>query len=523
MRSILSTTAGGLCVLGLALAGCGGSDGGGSGADARPLASAAPSATTHADVTEPVRVAIPAKVTTLDPDIASNFTDARILHLVGGNLYVFTPDGRDVEPAIAESGRFGPGDRSFTVTLTAGARFSDGDPLTAEDVVATFQRAKADRANVYAGQLVPLAAVRAEGADAVRFTFTRPYPSWTTFLAYPNMAILKKSEIGARGEIPAVPTFAGAYVPDQRIKGNTFALARNADYPGPAPAAERLDMTVVADPNSRVQQTRGGQVDVAFDPPPSQLRSLTGSVLRQVQPGFGFVYLNMDNGGEILRDVRVRKAISLALDRTRISSVGFAGQAPPLSGFFPTSMEGHVEAAKPDPAAARALLRGTACESGCELSILLNSGYADWAPNVAVVVQNSLAPIGIKTSIASTDDATFSEKQPDQIDMALALFADYSNVPEGLPAYCLDAKAGFASCASGYDSRAATAAVEALSVAGDAQARTAATDEINRLFADDAPYATLTDTIYALAVSKDVAGLVSFSPTALFDVARLEQ
>lgn len=523
MRSFLSKTAGGLCVLGLAFAGCGGDDDGGSGAAARPLSSDAPIATTHADVTEPLRIAVPAKVSTLDPDIASSFIDGRVLHLVGGNLYVFTPDGRAVEPAIAESGRFGPGNRSFTVAIKPGARFSDGDPLTAADVVATFRRAKADRANVYAAQVAPLTTVRAEGADAVRFTFNRPYPSWTTFLAYPNMSILKKSEIGARGELPAVPTFAGAYVPDGRIKGNAFTLTRNAEYPGPAPAVERLDMTVVADPNARVQQTRGGQVDVAFEPPPSQLRSLTGSVLRQVQPGFGFVYLNMNNGSEILSDANVRKAISLALDRKRISSVGFAGQAPPLSGFFPASMDGHVDAAGPDPAAARALLRGTACERGCELSILLNSAYADWAPNVAVVVQNSLRPIGIATRISSTDDATFNERQPDEIDMALALFADYSNVPEGMPAYCLDAEAGFASCASGYDSSAATDAVNALSVAGDEQASAAAIDEINTLFADDAPYATLTDTIYALAIGEQAAGLVSFSPTALLDVARLEQ
>lgn len=496
--------------------------GGGDNGATKPDLEMAPVVTTHADVTEPLTLSVNAKTGTLDPLLVTATHDVRLLKLIGGTLFELTPDSSEVTPSLASGSELSEDGLQYTVTLKDGATFTDGTPLTAADVVATFERARSYEANAYVGQIAPLSAVEAVDHGTVRFTFTRPYPSFETFLAYPNMAILKAAEIGADLAIPAVPTFAGAFSVEGDYFSNKFSLERYAEFAGDAPAAKTIDVVVVTDANSRIQQVRTGQIDFAVDPLPSQLSSLEGDVLPQVTESVGFYYLNMNNKGDITADVNVRKAISLALDRGQIANIATGGYAKPMSGFFPEAFaSGYAGDVEKDVAAAQKLLDGTACAEGCELSLLVSE---EWAQQAAVVIQQNLAEIGITASIESAERQVEIGRLFDaDFDLNVGLFGDYSSVPEGLPGYCLQYSAGYLSCLSSYESADIETAVNELTLALDNSAKTAALDRVNEIFLADQPYATISGLTAAAAVSKDAAGVLSMGSTNLIHVATLSE
>ena len=90
----------------------------------------------------------------LDPDIGFANQALSAFHLIGGNLYEIRANGKTV-PGLAQSGAASANGLKWTFHLRAGLRFSDGTPLTSADVKATFDRAKADKSNGYAGLLLP--------------------------------------------------------------------------------------------------------------------------------------------------------------------------------------------------------------------------------------------------------------------------------------------------------------------------------------------------------------------------------
>ena len=261
-------------MLGLAVGACGGGDSGSSndtGASNKSSggtdAGQAPFTTTPKAEVASLNAAYSDKLQNLDPIVAGNTTDIVIVNLLNGNLFAFPLSGTgEVEPSLAESGEFGPDNKSFEVKLKDGLTFSDGKPLTAEDVVATIERAKKSKTTIFAAHYAPISKVTAVDDTTVKFEFSRAYPSFKVLLAYPNFGILESSQIGKDGSIPKVPVGAGQYVADGSPFGNKFTLKRNDRYgAGPKPAAAQLVFTVESDPTARLQQLASGQFDFAYD------------------------------------------------------------------------------------------------------------------------------------------------------------------------------------------------------------------------------------------------------------------
>ena len=481
----------------------------------------APLVSTHENVESPMTVAIPSRPTTLDPLMIMSLHDGSLMNLIGGTLMKLTPDASAVTPALAEKAEFSEDGLSYTVTLKEGTTFSDGSELSSEDVVATFERALNLETNLYVGQTAPLASVAAIDDRAIKFDFTRPYPSFETFLAYPNMSILKKSEIAADLSIPDTPTFAGAYAPVGNYFANSFELERFDGYVGPTPAAKKLEFSAVPDVNTRLQQVRTGQVDFVSDIAPNELTSLSGDALPQVPDAVGAYILNMNNTSGLTADVKIRKAISLALDREQLAQIITAGYNTPLAGFFPSGLsEGYAGQTAKDVEAAKSELKGTECEDGCEISLISSD---EWSQQAAVVIQQNLAEIGIEVTIDPMEKQIMGERYTSaDFELGMLSFGDYSSVAEGFPAYCLQYSAGYQSCMSSYQSADAEVAVNELALALDEESRAAAMDVVNDVFLRDQPYATLVSGFPAgAAISTDASGVLCVGNTLLFHVAEL--
>lgn len=481
---------------------------------------AAPVVSTHEEVTKPLTLAINARATTLDPLTVTTTHDVRLLQIMSGTLFELMPDSSKVKPSLAASSELSEDGLRYVVKLKEGAKFADGSPLTADDVVATFKRAQSFKSNAYVGQIKPVEAIQALDSNTVEFKFTRPYPSFETFLAYPNMAILKATEIAPDLTVPKTPTFAGPYKFTGDYFSNAFTFERNENFAAEMPAAKTIKVVVVTDASNRIQQVRTGQVDFAIDPLPSQISSLSGNVLPQVTESVGFYYLNMNNKGSALSDPNIRKAIGLAVDRDQIGGIASGGNSAPLSGFFPPAYaQGYSGETSRNVDGAKKLLEGTACANGCDLTLLASE---EWSQQAGVVVQQNLSDVGIKVKIESVEKQVEVERLfNSEFDLQLGLFGDYSSAPEGLPAYCMQHSAGYLSCLSGYDSPEAEKAVEELMLALNEADTKQARDKVNELFVKDQPFVTLSGLTAAAAVSESAKGVISVGATNLIHVAKV--
>jgi peptide/nickel transport system substrate-binding protein len=239
--------------------------------------------------------------------------------------------------------------RRDSVTLAfevdARARWHDGVPVTARDVVFTFGRAKNPSISPRLVNLLrQITSVTAENDRTVVFRFSRPYSEQlydATFHVAPIPAHLLAAlpeEEAARSAIMDKPIGSGPYRWVRSVPGQFVELAANPDFFLGSPRVERVILRLAADPAARLNLILSGQADAMDNIPPPQdnLRRVAADPdLRMISvpsPAVGYLLFNQRDPRNrtrphpILADVRVRRAITLGLDRRRLVQAVFGAQ-----------------------------------------------------------------------------------------------------------------------------------------------------------------------------------------------------
>lgn len=309
-----------------------------------------------------LRVAVEAGPTSLDPHFASLITN------IAFSRHVFQPlmeqDHRqDLRPAIAQAFRV-VDDTTWEVTLDPRARFHDGSPVTAEDIAFTISRAgdvpNSPSSFRYATR--PIAAVEAVDATTIRLRTHQPTPLLPNFLALVMIVSKKHGEGAQTADYNAGRAMVGTG-PFRHVSwqpGSPVVMERNPNFHGAAPAFARVEFRPIANAGARVAALQAGDVDLIEIVPPDHFARFRQDAARfsvAESPSNRLLFLTLDSdredspfvrgkdGGRIanpLRDPRVRRALSLAINREAIVSRVLQGQAlaagdlgPP--GYFGTS------------------------------------------------------------------------------------------------------------------------------------------------------------------------------------------
>ncbi|MCC6830895.1 MAG: ABC transporter substrate-binding protein [Thermoleophilia bacterium] len=502
-------TAGAFAVLaGLTVAGgaCGGDDDttatGGEGAQA-----AAPTSLT---------IAFGSKLQTLDPDLILDPTGNVTLHLIGATLLEATADGS--APGLAESAEPSDDGLTWTITLKPGLAFSDGTPLSSADVKATFDRNRNDKANVNPTLWQPIRAVEAPDDTTVTLRLTRPYPSLEQVLTYPQFTIFPAGSVGKKSFYEA-PVSAGPYVLDSWGGSNTVKLSANPAYPGSKPVTASVTLETVPDANSQLAQVQSGQIDIAYTLPPNLASQITAPAIRAVTPLYGLQTLTMRTTAAPLDDVRVRKAIAAAIDRSQLSQTVWTGAVKPLAGLWPSTMSGHDASwsTARDVEGAKASLAGTACASGCKLDLTYSSETYPEQQLEAPIVQANLKDIGIDVQLNNVDAATYyTALGGDGLQLGLAPLFDFADIPDGITTYGLleGSATNFSRFGLPGVDRVVARANEAT---GDA--RPAALAAVSDLLTEHMPWTPLTDR-GQVSAARLPASVVAVLPSSLVGVVR---
>jgi peptide/nickel transport system substrate-binding protein len=336
----------------------------------------------------------------------------------------------DYTPALAREWEW-EGDTAVTFQLRDDVRWHDGARTSAWDVAFTFERA-IDPATAFpnATDLAPWKHVSVTDSFTVRFgvePHVEPLLTWVFLPIMPKHAL--DSIPAARMQQAAfnyAPIGNGPFRFVEYQAGDRWIFAANEEFPeslGGRPWLDRVVWRVIPENSAQVTELRTGGVDLILSPRAEDLAQLEADpgIRAIIKPSRQYQFVGWNGRREPLGDARVRRALSLALDRPEILDVLRGGYGTLAAGPIDPSHWAYPDAVQPlsfDTIAARALLAeaGIADRTGdgildlpngrpfdIELKIPANSAFNR---DLAQIVQADLAAIGVRVNIRTTEFAT---------------------------------------------------------------------------------------------------------------------
>jgi len=318
------------------------------------------------------------------------------------------------EPGLAESWEVAPDGKNWTFHLRKGLIFADGDPLTADAVVYSFQRVlKLQKSPCWLfSDVLGLTEESITAPDDYTVkVVTNGAPSnivltmmGNTLSGVLNPRIVKEHEVdGDMGQAWLTDHSAGAGpynldVWDRKIK---VVLKANENYWKGAPEIKTVILQDIPEPTDQLLLLKKGDIDVAWDLTAEQANSLKGGpdVSVVTTPSQSDEYVGMNAGWGPFKDVRVRQAVKYAIDYNAIIDKVMTGFAINNQQFLPVGYFGYVENNPyyQDIEKAKALMAEAGYADGFDVELVTNT--TERRETEAVVVQENLAKIGVRATV----------------------------------------------------------------------------------------------------------------------------
>jgi oligopeptide transport system substrate-binding protein len=281
----------------------------------------------------------------LDPQLVSDLASTRIAADLFEGLTRFDAKG-EAEAGLAQSWQTSMDGRLWTFRLHPGLRFSDGQPLTAKVFEQAFRRIQDKRSGSPHGALFGvIEAINASDARTVVVQLRTPFPQLPALLAHPAMAALPFHRIEAAGERwtaerPLVTS--GAYRLTEWRLSQQLTLEANPEWHGGTPRTQRVIWKPMENLNSAMRLVLAGGADIGSEYTPARhhwLREHHRDIARNA-PFLGTYYFAFNTRKPPFDDVRVRRALSMAIDREWIASKMVDAGNLPAWGLLPPGLDG---------------------------------------------------------------------------------------------------------------------------------------------------------------------------------------
>jgi peptide/nickel transport system substrate-binding protein len=349
----------------------------------------------------------------LDPgDAESAITPFMVLYALHDALVKPMPAGQ-MTPSLAEAWTVSPDGKTYDFVLRNGAKFHNGDPVTADDVKFSFERYKGGGAKLLKDKVKE---VQVLDPRRVRFLLKDAWPDFMTFYGTTATAaawVVPKKYVEKVGDdgFSKAPIGAGPYRFVALTPGIEMVLEAFDGYWRKAPSVKRLVFKSVPDETTRAAALKRGEVDIAYflnGPVAEDVRRTPGLKLSAARTNAVFFldFVDQWDPKSPWHDRRVRLAASLAVDRKAINeaeSLGFSG----LTGNI---VPRHMEFALPidshpyDPKRAKQLLVEAGYPNGFDGGeISPNPPYFTMAEAIAT----NLGAVGIRVKLRTMERAAW--------------------------------------------------------------------------------------------------------------------
>jgi len=346
---------------------------------------------------------------TLDPANHYSISATSVLRHIFDPLVDVTNESKFV-PALAESWR-AVNDTTWRFVLRQGVRFHDGTPFTADSVVYTLRRVRENTKLIKAFVYQDIESVEKEGDHAVVVRTRRPFGSLPAHLTM--LGMLPPSAAGQEEAFFQKPIGTGPFRFVRWTHGDHIVLQANPAYWKPGiPRVEQVTFRFIPELSTRAAGVRSGELHVIDRVPPDLVQTLKGSPGVRVLdiPAVETQRWHFQLARDPVKDIRVRRAISLAIDRNVIIQDLLLGYGRPVVSPVPPGLIGHTNLGqKPyDPQKARALLREAGHREVTIDWVLMKDLYPKQL-EIAQAVAAMLGEVGIRVNIKNLEIATARE------------------------------------------------------------------------------------------------------------------
>ena len=328
-------------------------------------------------------------------------------------LVELVPGNTEPQPALATSWSVNKAGTLYTFHLREGVDFSNGQPLTAKDVIFSLERARTSP-----GGCEPLAQpwkqLSTPSPTTVQLRLRAPYPTLIDSLTVPCFAVISSDAFKHEGakQFGLHPVGTGPFMLESATPGFTaVTVVRNPHYwRSGQPYLNSVVFNQVENQNSRILAVRSGAASIALGIPYSQVATLksTPGVRMLVQPLWGSSLNVVNTRSTPLNQINVRKALEYAIPYQQIIKSIFKGLGQQSNSIWGTDMK-YWDSSVPyfnyDVAKAKQLLRSSSVPNGFNLTLDVESGESA-NELMASILQSSWAQMGVHVKVQTLPFAT---------------------------------------------------------------------------------------------------------------------
>lgn len=487
---------------------------------------------------------------TLDPSRQYELTSPIVMGACYERLVTIQPpDIRTIHLQLAEKMDISQDVTTYTFTLRQGVRFSSGNPLTAADVIFSFNRLRElkDNPSWLADVIEQMEAV---DQRTVRITLTEPNAAFAAMLVSPNFSVLDSTVVKQQGgtDQPGADKTdkatewlnqnsagSGPFILKSWVKEQEIVMERNPNYWGQPAALERVIIRHIPDPTTQRQLLESGDVDAAHNLDADLIAEVERAGTAQIVRGdtLDTEYFAMHTSPEVgkeLSDKRVRQAIAYAIDYDGIIQQLLRGAAVRPPSVIPSGLLGVQEAEdaryRTDPERAKQLLAEAGLANGFDLTLTFSSGGTEVggvsSEVLASKIADDLRKVGIRVTLdPRAPDVRLADYRAGKLQCTISGWTpDFLDphgwaIPFGVPGEAAARRVA-------YNNPQVADLFQRAARTADPQERARLYAEGQRLLNEDAPFLCLYQPKAQIAVGKNVQGYV-FDPVIGVDVSKIRK
>ncbi|WP_420963241.1 ABC transporter substrate-binding protein [Brucella sp. IR073] len=441
----------------------------------------------------------------------------------------------ELEPGLAESWEVSPGGKEYTFHLRKGVKFHTTSFFTptrefnADDVIFSFERQK-DKNNPFYNEgtwpqfgaySFPSLIDRIEKVDdhTVKFVLTHPEATFISTLSL-TFAVIQSKEYadklvaeGRISDLSQQPIGTGPYQFVAYQKDSVIRYQANPDYWGGKQKIDNLIFAITPDAAVRHQKLQSGECHVIAAPNPADIAEMKKdpAITMLQKEGLNLSFLAYNTLQKPFDDVRVRKALNMAVNKSAIIDAVYLGAAIPSVNPLPPSVWGYNKAVKDDPydpEQARKLLD----EAGVKdltmkiWAMPVQRPYMPNARRAAELIQADLAKVGVKVEIVSYDWGEYLKRSLEKDRDGAVMLGWTGGIadPDNFLAALLGCQAIGSANRANWCNPDFEKLIQAAKLTPDRDERTKLYEQAQVIFKEQAPWLTIAHQIVEQPVSKKV-------------------
>ncbi len=461
---------------------------------------------------------------TVDPAGYTNNSEIWTLVNFFDQLLSIAPDGKTIRPDLATSWDVSKNGKVYTFHLRPNVLFHDGTTLTAADVKFSLDRAR-DPKQDWSWTLSAIKGITTPDPSTVVVSLTHPWAPLLSDLALFDTGIYPEAyfkKVGAN-VMASHPIGTGPYMLQEWKRGQYVLFKKNPNYFDAAKyPMQYIKYLTIPNDNTRFLQVETGALDVDNVLPYNliaQGQSNT-AVDVQINPSTETNYFVLNDSIKPFDDLKVRQALSHAIDRAAMVKAILYGHGTVANSFLPAGAIDY-DASIPTPTydltLAKKLLSQSSVPHGFTMTMEVYSGNTIYNEE-AQIFQSEVAPLGVKVNLVQVDPNTLNGLRNAGKHHAIqSLWTNDIPDPDEIVSFAVDPAIGGHSFYTWYNNPQMASLSRQAEQTNDSATRQNLYYKIQELWAQDQPFFALYYNPFVNAVNKKVHGF-SENPLGYFNL-----